>query len=190
VIDFNGHHLDDQLAAVAVDGMGRIWLAGSYQWTGSDSDFLVARLRTDGELDTDFCGGKGYKTVAFDLDEMALGTMTDVALELLLQSDGKIVLAGDASNGEADGAGEDFAAARLLPDCSLDPTFGAGGRLSGRFAAAMPYNYVTDAALGGSGIVLAGVGGTDFDSHGSITNGQFGVAMIRLDLIFTDTFEH
>lgn len=187
--DFDGHHLDDQIGDVKIDGAGRIWLAGAYQWSGTDSDFVVARLRPDGTLDTDFCNGHGYRTVAFDLDEGTSGQMTDTALRLLLQPDGKIVLTGSASNGAANGDGYDFAAARLRPDCSLDPTFGTSGKLHGRFAGAFTYNQATDASFGGSGIVLSGYAASSYDTSGQPTDGQFAVAMIRIDEIFGNGFD-
>jgi len=187
--DFNAHHLDDQIGDVKIDAAGRIWLAGSYQWTGTDSDFFVARLRADGTLDSDFCNGNGFRTVAFDLDGATTDRKTDAALRLLLQPDGKIVLIGNASNGAADGYGSDFAAARLLPDCSLDSTFGTNGKLHDRYAGATLYNAATDAVFGGGGIVLSGYAASSFDTIHQPTDGQFGVAMIRIDLIFANGFD-
>ncbi len=186
--DFGGHHLDDQITTVKLDAAGRIWIAGTYQFAGSDTDFLVARLRTDGTLDTDFCGS-GVKTIPFDVDSATTARKTDVAWDLLLQSDGKVVLTGYASNGTANGDGMDFAAARLTSACALDPTFGTGGKLHGRFAGAMPYNKATAASFGGSGIILAGAAADIDTTGGDSKNGQFGVAMIRLDLIFANGFE-
>jgi uncharacterized delta-60 repeat protein len=170
-----GRQLDDLANTVKLDAAGRIWIAGARQFSGSDSDFVVARVRADGSaLDTDFCGS-GYRSVPFDLDSRK----TDAALDLLLQSDGKVVLAGSATTE----AGSNFAVARLLPDCNLDTAFGSGGKLLGAFAATMAGSDQTSAAFGGSGIVLGG--------HASAidTEGQFGVAQIKLDLIFTNDFE-
>lgn len=188
--DFGGHHLDDVVNDVKVDGAGRIWLAGSYQQAFNDTDFLVARLRPDGTLDTAW-RGTGYETLAFNLDADTTQRETDAASSLLLSADGTIVLAGSASNGEANGAGTDFAAVRLLTDGTPDPRFGpigSPGKLHGRFAPAMPINRATGAAFGGSGIVLAGLA-ADRDQNGDTTDGQFGVAMIRVDRIFRNGFE-
>ncbi len=188
--DFGNHGRDDMLTAVKVDGAGRIWLGGVYQWAGNDHDFLVGRLLANGALDPGFCFGTGYTTVAFDLDQTTTRQMDDQAMNLLLQSDGGIVLTGSASNGAADGKGYDFAAARLMPACSLDTTFGTNGKLHGRFANTATYNVATDSAFGGSGIVLAGAAASTYDPvNYNTTDGQFGAAMIRLDLIFTDGFE-
>ena len=101
--------------AVLVAPDGRIVLAGSNTSTDTQNDFAVARLNTDGTLDTTF-GSGGTATVDFGGDEHARGAA--------LTPDGRIVLAGDTSAGN----GHDFAAARLNPDGSLDTTFGTGGK--------------------------------------------------------------
>lgn len=166
---------DDGATSIRIDRRGRIWVAGIRQWGGTDHDFIVARVLADGSgLDPGFCS-VGYRAVPFDLDAIK----TDLAYTMLLQSDGKIVLAGVASVA----GGTRFAAARLLPNCNLDPTFGTGGKLTGAFAATAAHSRATAAAFGGSGIVLAGSGGT------TNTDGHFSVAQIRLDLILTDGFD-
>jgi uncharacterized delta-60 repeat protein len=77
----------------------------------STTSMLAARVNTDGSLDTTF-GSGGYVTVA-----------GATAYAAAIQSDGKIVLAGE-SNGR-------FVLARLLPaNGALDPTFGAGGTVT------------------------------------------------------------
>lgn len=188
--DFRGQQLLTLLTAVQVDRAGRIWVAGYTQFSETDTDFIVARLRPDGSLDTAFCNGAGYKTVPFDLDSATTRKRSDQAWGLLLQSDGRIVLTGSASNGVANGYGSDFAAARLMPDCSLDPSFGNSGKLHAHFAGSMPVSSVLDAHFGGSGIVLAGyAANVDADHNNYVGDGQFGVAMIRLDLLFTDGFD-
>lgn len=193
--DFGGNHADDVINEVKVDGAGRIWLAGAKQASpnSTNTDFLVARLRADGSPDTTFNGDIGsYKTVSFDLDAGTTQRETDVASSLLIQSDGKIVLAGSASNGDASGHGFDFAAVRLLSDGAIDASFGpygGNGRLHGRFAATMPVNRATSAVFGGSGIVLAGYAANYDDDHDNTIAGQFGVAMIRIDRIFANGFE-
>jgi len=171
-----GRQKDDIASSVKIDAAGRIWISGVRQYDGNDYDFLVARVRADGSaLDSDFCGS-GFRAVAFDLDTRK----TDVVYDMLLQSDGKVVLAGYASTD----AGSNFATARLRTDCALDATFGSGGKLYGSFDASMAGNDGTAVAFGGSGVVLAG-----FASAIEV-DGQFGIAQIKLDLIFSDAFEH
>src|SRR5258706_15348432 len=69
-------------------------------WNGSNDDFALARYNGDGSLDTTF-GVGGTLTTAF-------GAGHDQAISLAIQSDGKLVVAGDTFNG----SNYDFAPAR------------------------------------------------------------------------------
>lgn len=100
--------------SVAVQPDGKILAAGS-----SDSDFVIVRYNDDGSLDSDF-GTAGKTTI-----DIAAGSF-DVAYSMALQSDGKIVLAGSASEYQS----YDVALARLNGDGSLDSAFGNGGILT------------------------------------------------------------
>jgi uncharacterized delta-60 repeat protein len=106
-ISFGG---TDIARAVLVQPNGRIVVAGGGTAT---SGFCVARLRTNGNLDTTF-GSGGKRVVRFGGDEEAVFGAT-------LQPDGKILLVGDS----------DFrvAVARLNRNGSLDTTFSGDGRL-------------------------------------------------------------
>jgi uncharacterized delta-60 repeat protein len=109
----------DQVAhAVAVTAAGRILLAGSHRSPGGFEDFLLARLRSDGEPDELF-GSFGYAVTSF-------GVGDDVARGLALQVDGKIVLAGSTFNGS--NLGHDYAVARYAANGTLDGTFSDDGR--------------------------------------------------------------
>jgi uncharacterized delta-60 repeat protein len=100
-----------RLLAVTVLPDGRTLLAGS----NSQGDFFVARLTSVGTLDGTF--GVGGRVVT-DLGGQ------DLATQLLLLPDDKLVAVG-----ETVGLGSDFALVRYLPDGSLDPTFGSGGKV-------------------------------------------------------------
>ncbi|MGW6919459.1 calcium-binding protein [Kitasatospora sp. NPDC054939] len=78
-----------------------------------------AALAAPGDLDTAF-GTGGRVTTDF-------GGGSDEARGVVVQSDGKIVVAGYA------GATDDFALARYNPDGSLDAGFGTGGRVTTDF---------------------------------------------------------
>jgi uncharacterized delta-60 repeat protein len=108
----------------------------------------VVRLRVDGTLDPTFGGGDGKATVDFT-------PYADSASHLLLQSDGKILIAGrttlDAP--ESGPTHTDFALARLTPDGALDTTFGTDGRVRTDFGD--PDESVVDAALLTDGQILA-----------------------------------
>ncbi len=109
--DFGG---TDQGLAVALQNDGKIVMAGI-----SDTDFAIARYTTDGSLDTSFNpGGSLPGTVT-----TSLSGGTDGATAVTVQKDGKIVVAGAAS--------EDFGVARYNIDGSLDLSFNPGGNLPG-----------------------------------------------------------
>jgi uncharacterized delta-60 repeat protein len=105
-ISFGG---TDQANAVLVQPNGRIVVVGG---GGPRSSFCVARLRSDGKLDQTF-GSGGKRAFSF-------GRENEAAFGAALQSDGAILLAGDA----------DFrvAVARLKPNGSLDATFSEDGK--------------------------------------------------------------
>ncbi len=111
-VDFGGN---DFVRGAALTPDGRIVLAGDTD-AGNGHDFAAARLNADGSLDPTF--GTGGKTnVDFGGD--------DGADAVAVQADGKVVLAGDTTNGAGGG---DVAVARLGADGSLDTTFGTGGK--------------------------------------------------------------
>ena len=128
-----------QANAVAVQPDGKIVIAGgAIAANGVDADFAVARYNADGSLDDNF-GAHGIATID-------LGTENDDATGLALQSDGKIVLAGNA--------GEDVGLVRLLPTGSLDPTFGNLGKSVTKIGLGADVNGVALDSLGG--ILIAG----------------------------------
>jgi uncharacterized delta-60 repeat protein len=191
-VDFGG---DDFGLAMARQADGRILIAGSSSASGA----VVARLRAKGELDPDFDGdgrvtlpgggtvravlvqpdgkivvagnasGSAIMTVtrlnpngspdsSFDGDGTAtidFGSLADLAHDAVLQSDGKIVVAGYKQDGE------EVAVARLNPNGSPDATFGTNGKATVDFGVAMFGNAV---ALQDGRIVVAGqrTSGDDF----------------------------
>jgi uncharacterized delta-60 repeat protein len=102
----------DEAHVVLAQPDGRIVVAGG---GGSPHAFCVARLRTNGRLDTTF-GSGGKRRISF-------GGERDAAFGGALQPDGKIVLVGDSDL-------QRVAVARLNPDGSLDPTFAGNGKLA------------------------------------------------------------
>jgi uncharacterized delta-60 repeat protein len=101
---------------LAVRPSGAI-LATGFAFDGAGFDFALARYNRDGTLDTSF-GNGGLVTTDF-------GAGDDFCLGVVIQHTGKIVAFGTAFNG----ANFDFALARYTRDGTLDPTFGAGGRV-------------------------------------------------------------
>ena len=102
-------------SAIAVQPDGRILVAGCVDFGdhGRHLDFALARLEPDGSPDSRF-GSNGVVRTDFS------GSM-DCARAMVLQADGRIVLAGDAFG--------DFGLARYMPDGSLDAGFGAAGKV-------------------------------------------------------------
>ncbi len=93
---------DDVVTAMAIDGNGKIVVAG-YSDNGADHDFALVRYNADGTLDTGF-GVGGKVTTDFAATD-------DRAHAMVLDDDGFILLAGQS--------GDEFALARYLPQRSL-----------------------------------------------------------------------
>lgn len=107
---------DDVANAVAIQNDGKIIAAG-YSDNGTDYNFALVRYKSNGELDTTFgTNGKIITSVSGSYDE---------AYSIALQPNGKIVVAGSASNG----SDNDFAVIRYNINGTLDTTFGTGGKV-------------------------------------------------------------
>ena len=107
---------NDYGESVAMQSDGKILVAGTSQ-KGADSSFAIVRYLGDGSLDTSF-GGMGKVTTDF-------GSLTNYANSLVVQSDGKIVVAGYSGNDPH----YDFALVRYNTDGSLDTSFGGTGKV-------------------------------------------------------------
>jgi uncharacterized delta-60 repeat protein len=99
----------DEATAVATQSDGKIVVAGSKK-TDLHRDFAVVRYNSDGSLDSTF-GVDGIVVTDFSDNERPVG--------LAIQSDGKIVVAGNGDNG-------DIYLVRYEQDGSLDATFFGG----------------------------------------------------------------
>jgi uncharacterized delta-60 repeat protein len=120
-VDFDG--ADDVCTGLAIQGDGKIVLAGSATPASGNSDFAVARLNSDGSLDTSFGAGTGKVVVGFDLG----ASNADLANAVALRPDGRIVVAGSAQTGSN---GTDFALLQLNTDGSRDTGFNLTGRVT------------------------------------------------------------
>lgn len=151
---FNNGNASDEAQAVAVQPDGKILVAGASEQGATGYDFAIARYNADGTLDTSF-GNGGRVTTSF-------GNGADKAYALLLQPDGKIVVAGDSAQG---GSGTDFALARYNANGSLDSTFGNGGKVLTAIGSANARETVYALALhtvGGVARIVAVGGEGDF----------------------------
>ncbi len=116
--------------AVAIQSDGKIVVAGHTDVGGGVFNLAVARLNTNGTLDTTFnAGGAQPGTVSTLIDNSVVGSS---GRSVAIQSDGKIVVGGYADF--ASGAGEKFAVARFNTNGTLDTSFNAGGAQPGTVA--------------------------------------------------------
>jgi uncharacterized delta-60 repeat protein/LPXTG-motif cell wall-anchored protein len=123
-----GSGANDDARSVTVQSDGKIIVAG-FSFV-NDNDFVIARYNTNGSLDTTFdTDGK----VTTDFGSGA----NDDARSVTVQSDGKIIVAGDSSSGNAQ-----LAVARYNTNGSLDTTFDTDGKVTTSFG------NITDAYAG------------------------------------------
>jgi len=149
-----------------------------------DPEVSVARYNTDGSLDTSF-GGDGRVTTNFT------GT-DDRAMAVVIQSDGKVVVAGAA------GAYRDFALVRYNPDGTRDSSFGSRGTVTTSFTLGGCCEFATSVAVQVDGkIVAAGVPADDiafalarYETDGSLdsTFGEDG--MVTTDFLTRHDLGH
>ncbi len=117
-LNFNSGTRDDIARAVAIQPDGRIVVAGEADVTGFENfDIVLARLNTDGTLDPSF--GNNGKVIT-----NLPGNGKDYGRGLVLQLDGKIVVAGYSARATT---GDDFAVLRYNTNGSLDTTFDSDG---------------------------------------------------------------
>lgn len=134
----------DTGSGVVLQG-GKILVVGSsYQGGATGYDFAVARLNSDGSLDTSF-GSGGKRFIDF-------GSLNDRGQGMTLQGD-KIVVVGTTTQAAT---GDDFAIARLNSDGSLDGAFGTGGLKTIDFLSSKQQDTALAVAIQGDKIVVAG----------------------------------
>lgn len=159
---------DSHARALALQSDGKILAAGR-AYVGTQSCFAVARYAADGSLDTTF-GAGGGATIAF-------GSYNSEALAVVVQADGRIILAGYDYN-----AGHQrFALTRLTSAGALDTSFGTSGRTvlqieNASFANAMVQDSSGRLILGGYAMPLAEGGTWNFALARFTANGVLDTA--------------
>ena len=143
----------DEARSIAIQENGRIVVAGSDSW----QRFAVVRYRPNGALDDSFGGGDGVVRTNFTAGD-------DVAFDLAIRPDGKIVTVGGAGFGQVG-----FELARYRRNGTLDPTFGDGGKVVTRYEGA---NARTVAIQPNGRIVVAGYNTTGFAMARYLSNGR------------------
>jgi uncharacterized delta-60 repeat protein len=154
---------------MAVLENGEILLAGHVATAGgTEVDFALVKFLADGRLDKSF-GVNGRAA-------LSLGNR-DVAKAMVVQPDGKIVVAGYTGTGNA----VNFMIARFNPNGSLDNNFGFGGFNAIDFMGGP--DYASSIALQPDGRII--VAGTVFNGARNV----FGVARFRADGVADNTFD-
>jgi uncharacterized delta-60 repeat protein len=144
---------------VAIQADNKIVVSGS---SGTNSDFIVARLNTDGSLDGSF-GSGGLASVDFGAN--------DIAFDVGIQSDGRIVAAGSKAWGALTTAA-DFAVARFNTNGTLDTTFDGDGKATYEpVGSSLDYGYALAIQTDGKMLV----------SGDSAASGQQQFAVIRIN---------
>jgi len=146
----------NQANAMAIQPDGKIVVAGhTTDFTGGTrANFLVVRCNANGTLDNSFGSGGTVITDFF--------TANDVAYDLALQTDGKIVVAGTTW---LDTKAGNFAIVRYNNNGSLDASFGSAGKLTTDF-----FSNLDDAravAVQVNGKIV--VGGSAFGPNGKVS---------------------
>jgi len=145
VIDFAD--ADDDGYSAALQGDGKIVIAGRSSTAYSGYDFAVVRIDTDGALDNSF-GTEGKVTTD-------LGNSLDLLNALAIQQDGKIIAAGYSSGTSH----TNMSIARYNPDGTIDTSFNTDGRIindlgylsSGNSIAVLPDDKIIVAGISNSG---------------------------------------
>lgn len=109
ISNYNISNSDDEILAIAVQSDNKIIAVG---YSDKPRQFAIVRYNPNGTLDSSF-GTNGLVKIVFNGD--------DIARAVALQSDGKIVVAGQS--------GQQFALARLSATGQLDLSFGNNGKV-------------------------------------------------------------
>jgi uncharacterized delta-60 repeat protein len=157
----------DVAQSVAVDSSGRILVAGQASTGGWD--FALARYHSDGSLDTSFDGDGKVRT--------GIGTLTDAATSMVIDSSGRIVVAGYVW---VDGL-TNFAVARYNPDGSFDPKFDSDGKTIVDISSTN--EFVWGVCLDSAGRIVV-AGGTSIGSTGA-----FALMRVNADGSIDSTFD-
>jgi len=103
---------------IVIDDQGRIVVAGTQDLFQASQQFGVARLLSNGLLDSTFGpNGNGKITISFSSNDYARGGV-------VRDTQGRLIVAGYDRN-----VGNKYEVARLLENGALDSSFGTGGKV-------------------------------------------------------------
>jgi uncharacterized delta-60 repeat protein len=115
LVEVSINSMDDAIQSIAIQEDGRIVAAG-YSFNGSNYDFALIRINSDGSLDDSFGDGGVVQT--------QIGSSDDFINSIYIRSDGRIVAGGYA---RMDDTWFDFALAMYNSDGTLVDSFGNSG---------------------------------------------------------------
>ena len=161
-INFTRH--DDRADLVALQADGSLVAAGTAAYDRRTARFAVVRLTSGGTLDTSF-SGDGKVTTNFT-------DSFDGAFAVAIQSDQKIVVAGQAASA--------MGLARYTSGGTLDPAFGDNGKVQTNFGGGV--DYADDIELDAAGNIVA-AGSANF-----FGNSNFALARFMSDGTLDSTF--
>lgn len=165
---------DDQANAVTLLADGRLVVVGQTHHVALGVSLAVSIVRPNGDIDTSF-GFSGL--VQLDFSPSGLESAYNIATDVVVQADGKVVVVGNFTN---DNNEIDITTVRLNPNGSrfdaVDQTYGTVGHTEIGFDFGdTKTEFVTAAAIQPDGkIVLVG-------SIDSVDTGDFDVAVMRLN---------
>lgn len=120
IVVYNGSTYGyDTASSLALQADGKLVAAGYRYDSGGNQDFLIVRFNANGSVDTSFGANGAVKYNGF-------ANKADTANALLIQSDGKVLVAGRSYNG----ANQDMLVIRLNSNGTLDTTFGTNGAVT------------------------------------------------------------
>jgi uncharacterized delta-60 repeat protein len=119
----------DSASAIAIQGDGKIVLAGSAFVPATGNDFALTRFTSTGTVDTGFGSGGGVTT-------NFVGPVNATANSVVADRGGNLLVAGTTRS-----AGSSLSVARYLPNGQLDNGFGDGGKVQVTFNAYLGLNF-------------------------------------------------
>ncbi len=145
-------------AAIAVQSNGRIVVAGTIDSAlviGSNQrGFGVVRYNANGSIDTTFNPGVGLGSGGGVITGFGNSFPVGAAFALAIQSNGEIVVAGEAGNGSTGLSSSSFVLARYTTTGQLDTGFGTNGTVITTLSQA-PISFVSALALQSDGKIVA-----------------------------------
>lgn len=156
-------------AAIALQSDGKILVAGTITSAlattvndgktvaSNQTGFGVVRYNSNGSIDTSFNPGRGIGSGGGVITGFGNSFPDGAAFALAIQSNGEIVVAGEAGNGNPQGIGlssSSFALARYTATGQLDTNFGTNGTVVTTLSQA-PISFVSALALQSDGKIVA-----------------------------------